>query len=146
MPPFGGPGDVQRAETLWRTTLRNYRSWPTPAGFAGWQKGKRPHGKALRYFVNPIAARDFTANGALIVKENYMAENGKLVAVTIMQKIPNYDPENQNWFWVKYGPNGEIMKNPKGMKLAGRVAKGMSKGCISCHSLADDDDYLFIND
>ena len=38
------------------------------------------------------------------------------------------------------------MSNPKGMKLAGRVAKGMPAGCISCHLSADDGDYLFFND
>ncbi len=28
-----------------------------------------------------------------------------------------------------------ILKNPKGMLLAGRVAKGMKKGCIACHTV-----------
>ena len=37
---------------------------------------------------------------------------------------------------VKFAPNGEIMTNEKGRKLAGRVAKGMTKGCIACHSNA----------
>ena len=38
------------------------------------------------------------------------------------------------------------MKNPKGMSLAGRVAKGMPAGCIACHSNAGGGDFLFIND
>ncbi|MFQ5491051.1 MAG: hypothetical protein ACE5GE_10045, partial [Phycisphaerae bacterium] len=67
--------------------------------------------------------------------------------VTIMlQRETGYDSDNDNWFWVKYSPKGEVMKNPKDMLLAGRVAKGMSAGCISCHSQAGGDDYLYSND
>ena len=63
-----------------------------------------------------------------------------------MKKVQGYDPENADWFWVKFGPKGDVMKNPKDMYLAGRVAKGMPKGCIACHSDADGNDFLFIND
>ena len=70
-----------------------------------------------------------------------------LKAVTIMlQRQPGYDKENQNWFYAKYKPDGGIEKNPKGMLLAGRVAKGTTKGCISCHVNAARDDFLFSND
>ncbi len=47
---------------------------------------------------------------------------------------------------MKYGTAGTIEENEKGMKLAGRVAKGMPKGCISCHAQAGGSDYLFSND
>jgi hypothetical protein len=36
-------------------------------------------------------------------------------------------------------------KNPKGMALAGKIAKGSDAGCIACHVGADGDDYLFVN-
>ena len=59
-----------------------------------------------------------------------------LKAVTIMlQREPGYD-DNDNWFWVKYAPDGSVMKNPKGIKA----------GCISCHLSAEGGDYLFFND
>ena len=58
-----------------------------------------------------------------------------------MYKRPGYDPENQDWFWVKYLPDGALDKNPAGMSLAGRVAKGADQGCIACHS--GEEDYLF---
>lgn len=148
-PPFGGAADVKRAADLWKGTLGGkYTKWASYPGLGGWQPGKSPHGKVLRYFINSTAARNpqKPGNGAIIVKENYGVKNGPLMAVTIMQKIKGYDPDNADWFWVKYGPGGEIMKNPKGMRLAGRVAKGMPKGCIACHGNAGGDDYLFIND
>ena len=57
-----------------------------------------------------------------------------------------YDDDNENWFWAKYLPDGSLDKNPKGMELAGRVAKGADMGCIACHSAAPGDDYLYVND
>ncbi len=73
-------------------------------------------------------------------------EGGDLMAVTVMQKVRGYDPEDKDWFWVKFDPSGGVMKNPKGMSLAGRVAKGMNKGCIACHGNAGGEDFMFVND
>ncbi|RMD48443.1 MAG: hypothetical protein D6832_03940, partial [Alphaproteobacteria bacterium] len=70
-----------------------------------------------------------------------------LGAITVMfRREKGYDPDNQDWFWVKYRPDGSLDKNPKGMMLAGRVAKGADKGCIACHSGAGGDDYIFTTD
>jgi len=147
--PFGNAKDVAYAESLWRSQLANYESWSPYPGYEGWQPGNSPHGKVLRYYINDVAKRnsDRPGYGSIIVKENYSQERqDALVAVTVMQKIKGYDPENGDWFWIKYGPNGEVLKNPKGMKLAGRVAKGANQGCIACHSNAGGGDFLFVND
>ena len=147
-PPFGGQEDVSRADDLW-SSMKGYRSWKSYPGLEGWQDGMSPHGKVLKYYVNDAAAAHpgHPHDGAIIIKENYGArDDGTLGAITVMKKIQGYDPENADWFWVKFDPKGNVMKNPKNMFLAGRVAKGMSKGCISCHSNADGNDFLFIND
>jgi len=146
-PPFGGPGDVAAAQSLWRD-IRGYQRWDSYPGLSGWQDGKSPHGKALKYYINQTAQRS-PANprdGYIIVKENYGERGGPLMAVTVMKKQRGYDPDNADWFWVKYNADGTIAKNPKGMQLAGRVAKGMPAGCIACHGNAAGDDYLFVND
>ena len=144
--PFGGPDDVAKAENLW-SRMANYRSWSAPSGLEGFQEGKSPHGKYLKYYLNSTARSNPEAPGAIVVKENYMGKmSSSLGPITVMEKIPGYDPDNKDWFWVKFGKDGSIMKNPKNMKLAGRVAKGMSKGCIACHSNAGGGDYLFMND
>ena len=147
-PPFGGPADMGRASSLW-SAMSGYRSWATYPGKEGWQDGKSPHGKYLKYYINSVAASNpgTPGNGAIIVKENYMARaSGSLGAITVMQKIQGYDPEDGDWFWVKFDPKGNVMKNPKGMSLAGRVAKGMPQGCIACHGNAAGNDFLFVND
>ena len=150
--PFGGADDTAFAGKLWKA-MDGYQSWKltTPV-----YKGGSPHGKFVRLFSTWV-----TVDGKhfpIIIKENYggrgvtqeaaTKEPKKwLKAVTIMlQREAGYDKENQNWYYVKYAPNGTVAKNPAGMQLAGRVAKGMPKGCIACHSQAGGDDYLFSND
>ena len=119
-------------------------------------KGGSPHGKWVRLYSTWVKVKG--KSHPIIVKDNYggrgvTVERVKkdrkkwLKAVTIMlQRQPGYDKDNQNWFYAKYKPDGGIEKNRKGMLLAGRVAKGTTKGCISCHSNAAGDDYLFSND
>ena len=63
----------------------------------------------------------------------------------MFQREDGYDSDNQNWFWAKFTPDGGLDKNPKGMMLAGRVAKGKPKGCIACHTAAPGGDYIFTN-
>ena len=69
--------------------------------------------------------------GVLIIKSNYGGEKEPkqvmenpakfLKAVTIMfRKEPGYDPGKGDWFYVKYSPQGKVLKNPKGVSLAGR--------------------------
>lgn len=119
-------------------------------------KGAPPHGMILDVSKQKITVNGIEGN--LVVKRNYggnglSIEDVKkdpakyLKAITIMMKREDgYDDENQNWFYVKYAPDGTIMTNPKGALLAGRVAKGAPTVCISCHQTAQDGDYLFKND
>ncbi len=141
-----GSDDAAYAEQLWGE-IKNYEDWPVPEGFEGWQDGISPHGKYLRYYINDIAKEDLNRDGAVIVKENYMEKSpNMLAAVTIMQKRIGYDPENKDWFYVKYAPDGKVMTDEKGRKIAGAVGKGMDEGCVPCHKTAGGGDYLFMTD
>jgi hypothetical protein len=40
-------------------------------------------------------------------------------------------------------PDGSLDQNPQGMQLAGRVAKGVNRGLIACHTGAPGRDDLF---
>ncbi len=148
-PPFGTAADVERAASLWQEMADYKQDWAAYPGLDGWQEGKSPHGAVLRYYVNETAAAGTTSfeDGAILVKENYSEESeDALKSVTAMQKVAGYDPDHANWFWVKFAPGGDVMANEKDMKLAGRVAKGMDKGCIACHAAAAGGDYVFAND
>ena len=151
--PFGTEDDVAYAAALWQNMLDSrlagdgaIRSFP--------YEGTDPHGMMLETFYSKATIEGHT--GDLIVKRNYgpegvdgdmiMADPAKhLGAVTVMfRREAGYDDDNANWFWVKYLPDGTLDKNPAGMQLAGRVAKGAEADCIACHSGADD--YLFTTD
>ncbi len=149
---FGGGTDVAFAGKVWRA-MDGYTDWKLSTEI---YKGGSPHGKYVQLFSTWV-----TVDGRaypIIIKDNYGGRgvtpdraredrSAWLKAVTIMlQREEGYDADNDNWFWVKYKPDGSIDKNEMGMKLAGRIAKGMPKGCISCHLQAGGGDYLFSND
>ncbi|MBD3163203.1 MAG: hypothetical protein GF328_13960 [Candidatus Latescibacteria bacterium] len=147
-PPMGSAEDLAIAGELWRE-MEDYTSWDPWPDRSGWQEGKSPHGKFVKFYVDETAAQDLSAlaDGAIIIKENYAKKSeDALKSLTVMQKREGYAPDHGDWFWVKYGPDGEVMANENGVKLAGRVAKGTGKGCIACHENAEGDDYVFTND
>ncbi len=143
---------VQQAQTfedkLWRY-LRDsqYKQWaPVPGQTDDIYPGQSPHGATLKMYRNRKAAGRPAElpNGSVIVKENYDATGQKLMAVTVMYKTPNYNPEAGDWYWVKYLADGKVAQKatPMGnIRLAGKP-----KGCIECHAGAEGGDYAFFND
>jgi hypothetical protein len=146
--PFGTDADADYAEQVWSTMEEMnlagegmLRSFP--------YEGVAPHGMMLETLYTEATVGGHT--GDLIVKRNYGPEgvsidavlsdpDKHLGAVTVMfRREAGFDPDNADWFWVKYLPDGSLDKNPKGMRLAGRVAKGADQGCIACHSGAGPD-------
>lgn len=150
--PFGGEKDVQFAKATW-TAIKGYENWIIKSDF---YPGNSPHGKFLRTYFSLVNIDGKSYH--VVIKDNYGGEGATLetvnkspdkylAAVTVMvQREEGYDPEDNNWFWAKYKPDGSLDKNEKGMELAGRVAKGMNAGCIACHSAAQGKDFFFTND
>lgn len=129
------PADAGR---LWThmTETSPYAGWGFWPGHTEIYPGKSPHGAFLKLYANPIAlkaAREGTPMpvGAIIVKENYGKDKKTLMAVTPMYKVKGYNPAAGDWFWVKYGPNGKVLK------------AGKPKGCISCHSVKKKNDWIY---
>ncbi|MDZ7749108.1 MAG: cytochrome P460 family protein [Halofilum sp. (in: g-proteobacteria)] len=153
--PFGGADSVAYSQDLW-AALEDANLAGEGAYQAVPYEGQHPHGAILQTLEGELTVDGHT--GEVIVKRNYggegvseskVANNPRqyLGAVTVMfRRAPGYDPDNANWFWVKYKPDGTLHTNPKGMKLAGRVAKGADKGCIACHQNAPGGDYVYNND
>ncbi len=90
----------------------------------------------------------------VIVKNNYggtgvskksVTDNPSkyLAAITVMFKRKGYDADNADWFWVKYSPKGDVLKKPRGIEVAAKVAKGAPKGCIACHTAAPGGDRVY---
>lgn len=143
-PAFGGADDTAFAERLWLELVRTRLAGPDRINTAAY-KGLEPHGS-----INQVVATLLTLDGRtgrVIVKANHGGDAGLtldevynkpsafLGAYTVMfKREASYDPENKDWFWVKFAPGGAIDAMPDGRKLAGRVAKGMTTGCIACHT------------
>jgi hypothetical protein len=153
--PFGTNEDVEYSKRLWQVLVKEKLVGPNAIQTLPYE-GKPPHGVVLETLVSTVTVNGNT--GPAYVKANYggkditrskVANNRQkyLKSVTVMYKREKgYDSDNQDWYWVKYTPDGGLHKNPKGMRLAGRVAKGKKKGCIACHIMAEGDDYLYQND
>lgn len=150
---FGTEADAEYAQLLWDAMVSS-KLVGDDAIMATPYDGQEPHGMMLETFYSTATIDGHT--GDLIVKRNYGPEGvdaaailmdpaKHLGAVTVMfRREDGYDADNANWFWVKYLPDGTLDKNPAGMQLAGRVAKGADAGCIACHSGVED--YVFTSD
>lgn len=57
-----------------------------------------------------------------------------------MYRTKDYDPAHQDWYWVKYEPDGRVSQMG-GMPVGGKVSM-----CIDCHAGAGGGDFAFAND
>lgn len=155
-PPFGQEEDTAYAQKVW-AAMEDLKLAGEGAIHAFPYAGTDPHGMMLETFYQNAEIEGQA--GTLIVKRNYgpegvtadqvLADPSKhLGAVTIMfKREAGYDAENKDWFYAKYLPDGSLDKNPGGIQLAGRVAKGNAEaGCIACHTAAPGGDFLYTTD
>ena len=124
------------AEAVWaHLESAGYQSWSMWPGKEAQYTGGEPHGMLLTTYLNEVAleALNGTATsmpaGAMIVKENYMPD-GMLAAVTVMYKTESFNPDHNNWFFIKRLADGTV-------EVGGRGA-----GCENCHGARADNDYV----
>ncbi|MGI9423157.1 MAG: hypothetical protein ACR2PA_08185 [Hyphomicrobiaceae bacterium] len=139
---YGKQQDVVLATKLWRVLVARGLAGPDRINVHAFE-GTEPHGS-----IQQIYKADVTVDGrraTVIVKANhvsadatvsavYQTPNKYLAAYTVMfVNKHGYDPENKDWFWAKYEPDGAISRNSNGVAIAGRVGKIAAVGCIGCH-------------
>lgn len=152
--PSGGSADTKYAADLWNALLAADLVGPKAIQTRPYP-GQPPHGAVLQYIDTTLTVNG--QSGSVIVMGNFagvgvsidnVARNPKryLTAVTVMYKRANYDPDNANWFWVRYLTDGTLDKDPQGLALAGRIGKAdPPTGCIKCHLAAPGNDRVFNN-
>lgn len=126
------------AASVWEHLQQeNYaNTWQRWPGTDTLYEGNDPHGMLLTTYVNEVAreaivgAAGSMPDGAIVVKENYMPDS-TFDAITTMVKVDGYNPDHNDWFWVKQSPVGVV-------EVEGRV-----EGCQNCHQSVADNDYLF---
>ena len=158
--PMGSPAEVAYAASLWSAMEAARLVGADARELEPFFGGAKPHGMILElaYQDLPVAGH----SGFLVVKKNYegdgvseqavKADRGAfLSSITVMyERESGYDEDNQNWFWVKYKPDGSLFTKPvdgRNIALAGRIVKGPTPedngGCIYCHRSAGGGDYIF---
>ena len=109
---------------------QNNEDWNLWPGLGEKYTGQEPHGMLLTTYLNPLAYDALTGkkgsmpNDAIIVKENYTPE-GEFAANTVMYKKSGYNPEHNDWFWLKVLADGTVAN------------EGMVPGCQACHGLPE---------
>lgn len=124
------------ADGVWAhlTTDNDYESWALWPGKGEQYGGGAPHGAQLTTYLNEVAAEAVAAGagsmpvGAIIVKNNYM--DGMLMAVTAMVKTEDFNPDHNNWWFLKRNADGSV------------DAAGRFDGCEGCHGAARANDYV----
>ena len=125
------------ADGVWgHLTSSDYENWDRWPGTTDQYQGQEPHGALLTTYVNDVAAAAIAAGdvmmpvGAIVVKNNYMPD-GMLAAVTAMVKTEDFNPDHNNWWFLKRLTDGTVQ------------AEGRFAGCEGCHGAVAANDYLF---
>lgn len=134
---WAGGAMIPNGAALWKdiTVTSPYTKWGQWPDHMGLQKGASPHGPLHVVYVNEAGLhRGYPKPvGTVVVKENYTPEK-KLAAITVMYKVAGYNPAAGDWFWVKYSPDGMVLK------------EGKPAGCVGCHSSRAKNDYIMVSD
>jgi len=136
------------AATLWGYINREkapYRQWvvmETPAP----DTVTDPHGAGGRTFLNDVADKDHQklGYGAILVREEFGADAEKPIAVSVMYRAKGTDPKNNDWYWLKFLPDGSVAKSAP--EAGGRLILGRVNSCIECHQKSEGTDLVFLND
>ncbi|MFV2001783.1 MAG: hypothetical protein ACC619_02260 [Paracoccaceae bacterium] len=146
--PFGTDADAEYAALIWDVMVASNLAGANAPLVMPTDGDVQGHGRMLATLYSTGTIGDNT--GDLIVKRNYgpegvtaeeilAAPEKHLGAITVMyRREAGFDEDNGNWFWVMFLPDGTLGKNAKGMRMAGKIAKGANVGCIACHSLVED--------
>ena len=115
----------------------DYQSeWELWPGFGEKYLTGGTHSIRLTTYVNPpaygavIGKKGVLPPDSIIVKENY-TEDGEFKATTVMYKVEGYNPEHNDWFWLKVLADGTVDQ------------EGRPDGCQVCHAELKDNDYIW---
>ena len=146
---YGHKSDVELAVRLWRQLESKKLVGKDRINVHAF-KGKRPHGPIQQVYASNVTINGH--RGRVVVKANHKGKdlligdvyddpNRYLADYTVMfVNEKGYDPENGDWVWVIYKPDGRIGRSATGVPVAGRVGKDENFGCIGCHRAVGGED------
>jgi cytochrome P460 len=136
------------ASSFWEFITRSnpYRNWafypPKQGLYPSMRRGltpaRNPHGAYLKLYGNTAAIQTAgeahdkpMPDGAMLIMEDYDKDKVTLKSVTVMYRVKGYNPAEGDWFWGRYGPDGQVLES-------GKVER-----CIECHRTQDWHDWRF---
>jgi len=133
--------DLEIAEEV-KTDIEDFETnYLQPAGWEGVVVSEDgTHGDYVSIWADELAMTAIAEgtefpDGATIVKCGYADESGEGdCALTAMRKIEGYDSDNGDWFWISFDGDGEVNNY------------GSVSGCVSCHSVDSNGDYVRITE
>lgn len=144
--PFGDPEDVKFSIQLWQAmadarlvgdqsiTAMPYEGSVHKTILITMDSTVLVDGRTAMVIVKKMYQGDGISTEAVV---NDPTRNLKIVAV-MFKREKGYDPENKDWFYGKFNPDGTLQKNKKGMQLGGRPGP-----CIACHKSAPGGSYVY---
>jgi hypothetical protein len=139
---YGKKSDVALAKALWRALETARMVGPRRLQVHAFE-GRKPHAIVQQVWAGNVRVQG--RMGRAVVKANHKKKGASVAAAydrpdrflsdyTVMFKAAKgYDPRNQDWFWVKYEPDGSIGADGNGVAIAGRVDSPSGYGCAGCH-------------
>jgi hypothetical protein len=152
--PYGTAMDIQFARQVWpileQRGLTGARAILTPPTLAREPVGRWIETMGALIMLEGVPRQAFVKR---LYREDASLEQidadrmGTLVhSVAMIQREAGYNPLADDWFFVRYGPDGSVLNGVDGVAEAGRLHQGSDIGCMACHSTAPGDDFLFTTD
>jgi len=128
------------AEILWKiiNTEDNYRKYSFWPDHKGMQPGRAPHGPYHKIYINDIIrnvipiSNKTIPEGGIIVKESFDIDK-EFVSISVMAKVKDCNPSNNDWFWAQYSTDGKAQTSGKIMN------------CINCHKAFKKNDFVMFH-
>lgn len=136
---FGRTFDLHHAATLWER-IAEHETWPTLGDREGFPPTSERHGAIASVHTNAIASADPDAlpvGSILVMRSLATAESTAPSSITVMQRVANFDPDHNDWFWAEFESDGTVAFDEAGAPLAGAIDG--DGGCIGCHADAGAD-------
>lgn len=116
-----------------------YTAWGQFPDAQGVLSAIPPHSPFARTWINDTITAALAEgagvlpNDSIVVKELLATmDAAEPSSLTVMWKVADFDPNNNNWFWAEMTPDGTVM------------AEGKVASCIVCHTLVRNNDFIYL--
>lgn len=104
------------ATELWnQMQTEEYKHWKEIPAAQSLNKGSEKKKQYIKTYINDLANNAIESHakslppGSIVVKERY-DDQDQLQIISAMINLGGNDPQDINWFWAQYSPDGKALK------------------------------------